>query len=50
MIKIAKRIKRKLQRLRTRVRERSQAPIWGGFVSEDDLAWLPIYVDERRSR
>jgi hypothetical protein len=50
MIKMIKRIKRKLQRLRTRSRGRRRAPIFDTSVFEDDLALLPIYVDERRSR
>jgi hypothetical protein len=50
MIKMIKRIKRKLRRLRTQVQGQKRAPIIGTSIFDDDLALLPIYVHERRSR
>jgi hypothetical protein len=51
MIKrIVKRIKRKLGLRRIRVQAQRRAPIYDNSAFDGDLALLPIYVDERRSR
>jgi hypothetical protein len=51
MIKrIVGRIKRKFGRIRLRVQVQRRAPIFDNSAFDDDLALLPIYVDERRSR